>query len=141
MTVTEFDPVKGKGRELVSFNLDPQGSGSFDISPDASQIAVITGANEPIEIFSLRSQPSRLVSDELRDKQLLSWAANGAGLFVTHEAQAGSELVYVDLRGNTKSLWKNNAGAHPHALQSPDGKHLAIQNSLYNGNMWIMENF
>jgi hypothetical protein len=66
---------------------------------------------------------------------------DGRGLFVTHEGQAGSELVYVDLRGNIRSLWKNNAGAHPHALQSPDAKHIAIQNSRYTGNMWMMENF
>ena len=26
-------------------------------------------------------------------------------------------------------------------LQSPDGRHLAIQDASYNGNMWLMENF
>lgn len=142
MTVTEFDPIKGRGRELLSFNLDPQSSGAFDISPDGSQIAVITDADEPIRIFSLRGQPTQLVSaNGLERKQFLSWAANGTGLFVTHEAKAGSELMYVDLKGRTKVLWKNNAGLHPFGLQSPDGKYLAIQNSLYNGNMWMMENF
>jgi len=29
----------------------------------------------------------------------------------------------------------------PWSLQSPDGRYLAIQNSTYNGNMWMMENF
>jgi hypothetical protein len=141
MTVTEFDPVKGLGRELLSFNLDPQSSGSCDISPDGTQLAVITRADDPILVFSLRAQSSQFVFDGLQDKQLLSWAANGKGLLVTHEAKAGSELMFVDLKGRTKALWKNNAGPHPFGLQSPDGKHIAIQNSLYNGNMWIMENF
>ena len=72
---------------------------------------------------------------------LVSWAADGKGLFVTHEVKAGSELVYVDLKGNTKALWRNNVGLQPWSLQSPDGRYLAIQNSTYNGNMWMMENF
>jgi hypothetical protein len=63
------------------------------------------------------------------------------GPFVTHEGNAGPELVYVDVKGVAMVLWKNNVEIQPQSLQSPDGRYLAIQDSIYNGNMWLMENF
>jgi dipeptidyl aminopeptidase/acylaminoacyl peptidase len=142
MILTGFDPNKGQGSELLRLELDPRSSGSCDISPDGTQVAVIAGPDEPIQIHSLHGLRTRSIpAVALTKKQFLSWAANGKGLFVTHETKAGSELVYVDLRGNAKTLWTNNAGLHPLGLQSPDGKKLAIQNSVYNGNMWMMDNF
>ena len=142
MIITSFDPIKGRGSERLRFKLDPQGSGWCDLSPDGSKIAAIVGRDEPIKIFSLHGQPTHVIPARGLDHMMLvSWAADGKGLFVTHEVKAGSELVYVDLKGNTKALWRNNVGLQPWSLQSPDGRYLAIQNSTYNGNMWMMENF
>ncbi len=142
MVITSFDPIKGRGSELLRFRLDPQGSGRCDLSPDGSKIAAIVGRDEPIKIFSLRGQPTSVIPARGLDHMMfVNWAADGKGLFVTHEVKAGSELVYVDLKGTTKALWKNNAPLQPLSLQSPDGRYLAIQNSTYNGNMWMMENF
>jgi Tol biopolymer transport system component len=73
--------------------------------------------------------------------QYVYWSADGKGLFVTHGVKGGSELVHMDLQGNMKALWKNNGGYYPWGLQSPDGRHLAIQGSVFSSNMWIMENF
>ncbi len=142
MIVTAFDPIHGRGSELLRFNTDPRSSGACDLSPDGTRIAAITGPDDPIQVFSLGGQHAQMiVAKGLSQKGQLSWAADGKGLLVTHQSQSGSELVYVDLRGNTKAVWKNNAGMHPWGIQSPDGKYLAIQNSVYNGNMWLMENF
>jgi serine/threonine protein kinase len=142
MVITSFDPIKGRGSELLRFKLEPQGSGGCDLSPDGSKIAAIVGRDGPIKIFSLRGQPTSVILARGLDHMILvNWAADGKGFFVTHEVKAGSELVYVDLKGHTKALWRNNAPWHPFSLQSPDGRYLAIQNSTYNGNMWMMENF
>lgn len=142
MVITGFDPIKGRGSELLRFKLDTQGSGGCDLSPDGSKIAAIVGRDEPIKVFSLRGQPTFVIPAKGLDHMMLvNWAADGKGLFVTHEVKAGSELVYVDLKGSTKALWRNNAPLQPLSLQSPDGRFLAIQNSTYNGNMWMMENF
>jgi Tol biopolymer transport system component len=142
MVITSFDPIKGRGRELLRFKLDPQGSGGCDLSPDGSKIAAIVGRDEPIKIFSLQGQPTSAIPARGLDHVMsVSWAADGMGLFVTHEVKGGSELVYVDPKGSTKALWRNNAPLQPWSVQSPDGRYLAIQNSTYNGNMWMMENF
>jgi len=142
MVITSFDPIKGRGTELLRFTLDRYDSGSCDLSPDGSKIAAIVGRDEPIKIFSFQGQPEYAIPARgLDHKVLVSWAADGKGLFVTHEVSAGLELVHVDLKGKTKVLWKNNAGVQPWSLQSPDGRYLAIQAATYNGNMWMMENF
>jgi serine/threonine protein kinase/DNA-binding winged helix-turn-helix (wHTH) protein len=142
MVITSFDPIKGRGTELLSFMLDPQASGLCDLSPDGSKIAAIVGRDEPIKVFSLQGQPEYVVPARgLARKMFLSWAADGKGLFVTHEGNAGPELVYVDVKGVAMVLWKNNVEIQPQSLQSPDGRYLAIQDSIYNGNMWLMENF
>jgi eukaryotic-like serine/threonine-protein kinase len=140
--VTSFDPVKGRGRELLRFTVDLGSDVYCDISPDGSRIAAVTGPEKPIQIFSLRGQPTQFIpAKELNPKQFVFWAADGEGLFITHGVKGGSELVHMDLRGVTKALWKNDGGYYPWGLQSPDGHHLAIQGANSSGNMWMMENF
>jgi hypothetical protein len=38
-------------------------------------------------------------------------------------------------------LWQNNNDVFPVGLPSPDGRHLAIQGSSEENNIWLMENF
>jgi serine/threonine protein kinase len=142
MVFTGFDPIRGRGSELFEFPIDATDFGGCDISSDGLKIAAIVGSDKPIKIFSLDGkQVYEVPAKGLEHKALVNWAADGRGLFVTHQVNAGSELVYVDLAGHTKPLWKNNAGFPPWSLQSPDGRHLAIQNSTYDANVWLMENF
>jgi eukaryotic-like serine/threonine-protein kinase len=143
MIVTAFDPLKGRGAELLRHSIEPRkGWTGGDISPDGSRFAAILGPDDPIQIFSVRDHTARAIpTRELHNKQFLDWAANGKGLFVTNGVKGGSELTYVDLQGNAKVLWKNNGGYSPWGLQSPDGRYLAIQGSSRTGNMWTMENF
>jgi len=142
MVITSFDAIKGRGRELLRFPLNVGDSGLCDLSPDGTKIAAIVGRDQPIQIFSLQGAPASVVPARgLDHKTFVSWAADRKGFFVTHQVNTGSELVYVDLKGNTKALWKNNVGMPPWSVPSPDGRYLAIQNSTYTGNMWLMENF
>jgi len=60
------------------------------------------------------------------------------GLFVSRAIQGGSELLHVDLQGNTKVL---SAAQSSPGLPSPDGRYLAIYDSKLSTNIWLMENF
>jgi Tol biopolymer transport system component len=134
--------VKGRDRELLRFKVDPGSNVYCDISPDGSRIAAVTDPDEPIQIFSLRGQLTQLIpAKDLNPKQFVFWASDGKSLFITHGVKGGSELVHMDLRGVSKALWKNDGGYFPWGLQSPDGRHLAIQGANQTGNMWMMENF
>jgi len=51
-------------------------------------------------------------------------------------------LLHVNLQGNARILWRSSgASGETLAYPPPDGRHLAIQNWVANGNMWMMENF
>jgi serine/threonine protein kinase/Tol biopolymer transport system component len=142
IVVTSLDPIGGRGPELVRYNLDDMDFWSSDISPDGTRLAAITGPDEPILILDLAKHEKLLIpAAQLHEKELVSWAADGRSLFVTHGVKGGSELVHMDLQGRFRSLWKNNGGGSPRGLASPDGRHLAIRSSTKSGNMWMMENF
>jgi len=143
MIVTAFDPVHGRGTELFRYGVDPKLRWApCDISPDGSRIAAVIGMDQPIQIFSRDGKLVQLVSTkELRDRQILFWAADGKGMFVTNGVKGGTGLFHLDLEGHATLMWKNNGGYYPWGVQSPDGRHLAIQGSSITANMWMMENF
>src|SRR5262249_6377394 len=93
LTVTAFDPVKGRGPELGRFALaEDKGLGTdhsvlFDLSPDGSRFAVARSPKGPIEIHSLRSgQTLTIPTRGLDSLHQIKWAADGKGLFVsTHK--------------------------------------------------------
>jgi eukaryotic-like serine/threonine-protein kinase len=146
LVVTAFDPVKGMGLELIRLDLDPNVIHWFcEISPDGTRLAAMRGPEGPIQILSLRGHPARVIrAKDLKNLQSLSWAADGNGLFVSQRMLTGMRILYVDLEGNEKVLWNNDRGNQDdenRARQSPDGKHLAIQDPNVTSNMWMMENF
>jgi WD40 repeat protein len=143
--VTTFDPVKGRGAELARFEIDhsPKGDNSplSNISPDGTRLAVSGGPKGPIQILSLRGQPTRVIqAKSLDDMQSFNWAADGKGLFISNAAKRGSELLHMDLQGNVVVLWNCSEGSC-FAVPSPDGHHLAIYSEQRSANMWMMENF
>jgi DNA-binding winged helix-turn-helix (wHTH) protein/Tol biopolymer transport system component len=141
--LTAFDPVKGRGVELIKFDLDPDDDRwVLDLSPDGTRIAATRKPEGPIYILSLNGQPTREINVKGRKGMLsLDWAADGNGLYVSAEAPLGAELLYVDFQGNWQFLWKNRAGNYTGGLPSPDGRNLAIVGQGFDGNIWMMNNF
>jgi DNA-binding winged helix-turn-helix (wHTH) protein/Tol biopolymer transport system component len=139
---TLLDPAKGRGRELGRLNVDDPGDDyGFDISPDASHIAVLDFRTESISILSLPSQTTRQFT--LRHWiNGLDWAADGKGLFVSRSTMRGSELVNVDLQGKARVVW-DQAGdlLGGYGLPSPDGRHILMYRTTTDSNMWLLENF
>ena len=83
MTITAFDPMRGRGAQLARFSLaEDQGLGSdhlllCDLSPNGSRLALARSPTGPIEIYSLRSHSMFTIPvhglDPLRH---LIWAAD-----------------------------------------------------------------
>jgi serine/threonine protein kinase len=149
MIVTAFDPVKGRGAELLRLALNPDRKvGWFrdihllcDISPDGARLALARSSYGPIEIHSLRGQPTLIVRAKGLDRlQAIKWAIDGKGLFVSNVTNNGSEVVHVDLHANARTAWKCNTD-DCFASPSPDGRHLGIYSRTVSANMWTMENF
>jgi len=146
MVVTAFDAVKGRGAELSRVDLDRYIDPMVDnifcvVSPDGTRLAVTHSPDGPIEIHSLRGQPTKVIHARGLDKLFsIEWAADGMALFVARHVPDGTELLHVDERGNTTGLWKS-LGPKCGAVPSPDGRHLAIYDWKRSQNMWMIENF
>ena len=142
LSITSFDPVRGRGAELARFDLDMTEDGWLcDISPDGKRLAVSRGPEGPISILSLRGQPAQVIHvKELNKMLFLYWAADGKGLYVSNGVHGGT-LSHVDLQGRAHVLWENYGGNWTRGLPSRDGRHLAIQGETGGSNIWMLENF
>jgi len=146
MIVSAFDPIKGRGPELTRFDLDRNVDVFVDnllctISPDGTRLAIARSPEGPIEIHSLRGQLMHTVPSRVQGKFItVGWAADQQGFFVTRQAQSGTELLHIDVKGSAQSLYKCT-GRACFASPSPDGRHLAILDHKQSTNMWMMENF
>ena len=146
VTVTAFDPIKGRGAELARFDLDPNMNVLVNnllciLSPDGTRLAFARSPDGPIEIRSLRRQPPIVIRAKGLDKLWnIHWAADSKALLVAKKIQDGTELLHVDLQGKTTRLWKS-IGPRCFGIPSPDGRHLAVYDWKRSSNMWLMENF
>jgi hypothetical protein len=146
MVVTSFDPINGRGPELARIRLDRDIDLMVDnifcaISPDGTRLALTHSPDGPIEIHSLRGQPTKVIRAKALDKLFaIAWAADGTALFIARHVADGTELLHVDEQGNTTRLWKS-LGPKSFGVPSPDSRHLAIYDWKRSANMWLMENF
>ncbi len=140
---TSIDALKGRGAELVRFDLDPGVEDSdFSISMDGSRLAVSGNPHGPIHVLSLRGQAEQVIPAKFNSlRGDFFWAADGKGLYVPDKAERGTAVFYVDLRGHSHMVWENPSGWPAWARPSPDGRHLAIESTSGTGNIWMMENF
>jgi eukaryotic-like serine/threonine-protein kinase len=153
---TAFDPVLGRGRELMRFSTSPTPDAEYawDLSPDGTRVAVLRRSEATIHVLRLNQQaPQEIVAKSRGGLETVDWAADGTGLFVSRVQEGGSALLHLDLRGNTDLLWESEGTVEPGitafvggpsmpwAVPSPDGRHLAICKWSLNANIWMLENF
>jgi len=152
MIVSVLDPIKGRGSELVRFDLNRElgvlGLPEFVvISPDGTRLAIARGPESPLEIRSLHGQLiHKIPSQSVGELIWLNWSVDQKGFFATRKGQSGNELLYLDFQGKAASLRKcgggtDDVGGGCEGLPSPDGRHLAITDKDQSNNMWMMENF
>jgi eukaryotic-like serine/threonine-protein kinase len=146
MTITAFDPVKGRGLELARFDLDPDYDTDvnnllWNISPDGTRLVAARGPEGPIQVRSLLDGSTQVIHPKgVRKMQQLHLTADGKGLLVTNTTNSGGEILHVDLKGNASLLRKCDTD-RCFGYPSPDGRHLAIFDWRVSANMWMMENF
>jgi hypothetical protein len=149
---TAFDPVKGRGRELMRFDIDSIAECVWDLSGDGTRIAVLETFEKyarhrfkcsegPIRILFLSGWATQEITVRgWNSFQSVNWAADGKGLFLSSPTRTGLALLHVDLRGDARLLWEQKGVLQAAGLPSPDGRHLAIYGWRVSANM-LMEGF
>jgi Tol biopolymer transport system component len=148
LVFSAFDPVQGRGRELNRIDIrQPASFWSWDLSADGSRIAFTQFdlREARIQILPLGGGGAReIVVKHWVGLFSVRWAANGQGLVVSPRPAVGAALLRVDLDGATNVLWEQtNVGGPWRSLgvQSPDGRHLAVQSWTREYTLWALENF
>jgi eukaryotic-like serine/threonine-protein kinase len=142
LTFSRLDPLKGRGPELQRIARTLDSGYVWDLSPDASRIAVLESLTGKIQIVSLVGQPPLTFNVEgISTSTFLDWAPDGQGLFLSKPTSHGFALLYSDLRGKTRNLWEQEGSLGISALPSPDGRHIALRGWNVNSNIWMIENF
>jgi hypothetical protein len=146
LTLTAFNPLKGKGKVLQTIQKEPTAFFvGTALSPDGTAFALSRGGEAEIHIrllsFSGGSDHEFTVKGwpNLRG---LDWSRDGKGLYCGSGSPQSRTLLYVDLKGNAKVLWQfKGAGGDIWGIPSPDGRYLAILGSVTNSNVWMLEGF
>jgi Tol biopolymer transport system component len=146
VTFTAFDPLQGRGKVLRTIERDPTVEYFLSsLSPDGSTYALArTGeADIHIRLLSLAGGADREITVKGWPYLIgLDWSADGKGFYYGASSPQGGTLLYVDLDGNARPLWRSkNFGARISAVPSPDGRYLAIVDTLTNSNAWLLEGF
>jgi Tol biopolymer transport system component len=144
LTLTAFDPVRGRGKVLRTIPKDAAASFVGEISPDGTVFAMAKSFEPEIHIRLLS-----LVGNTDREITVkgwpgitgLNWSADGKGLFCGSFSPRADTVMYVDLEGNARVLWQNIGGFATWGLPSPDGRYLAIRSDVRNSNVWMLEGF
>ena len=135
-----FDARSGKGSDPPQ--IDP--AGNWALSPDGSQRALLPG--RPGEIIRIRST----LTGESRDVVVkgweglntVDWSASGKSILVSQGLYPReSALLNVTLDGTATVLYRSVNPEIDWAIQSPDGRFVAMQNSIHSKNVWQIENF
>jgi Tol biopolymer transport system component len=144
LTVTAFDPMKGRGNVLRTIQKDPTAYPRGRISPDGTTYAFsrLDESEIHIRLLSLAGGSDREVTVKgWPNLTGLEWSTDGKGFYCGSEVAGRGTLLYVDLKGNAMVLWQPQGGYATWGVPSPDGRYLAILGGVQNSNVWLLEGF
>ena len=139
LVFTSVDPVKGRGRELASMEMEPSMAIPWDLSPDGSQVVMTRKGR--IRLLSLKNGVATdLAVRGWNSFGEVDWSADGDALFVSSNTPQDTTLLRVDLMGEARALWHQKFGGTK-GVPSPDRRHLAAAVWTTDSNVWMIENF
>ena len=142
-----FDPMKGRGRELLRMPVLEGHGGNGGLSPDGRTVAILDVVDSigRIRLVPLDGKPEQEIQFKgWKDLHNINWAADGKGLLFAHgmEQDRGAVLVHVDFDGKDGPLAGEGPGHfYLSGIPLPDGRNVAIYASARESNIWSLEGF
>jgi Tol biopolymer transport system component/DNA-binding winged helix-turn-helix (wHTH) protein len=139
-----FDPLGGPGAQVFQMPDQTPELYNWSLSPDGTTLAIAKGKwgeEEPrIHLVSLKGSQERwLPLSGWPGISSLDWAADSKGLWATTSGEKENVLLYVDLQGNARAVWRPKGMKVGWAIPSRDGKHLALNIHSVSANVWMLE--
>jgi len=145
LTITEFDPVKGKGKQLARVATQPQDIYYWDLAPDGSQIAVADSSenSNDVTLIKLSSKETRKITIKGYDNiHSLRFSNDSQSIYCGVLKGYDTWIVRLDRYGGTLPITQaGRFSAMSSALISPDDLHLAVRGTNVDGNAWLLEDF
>jgi Tol biopolymer transport system component len=148
LTFTAFDPLKGRGQEILRYDADPAGRYSWNLSKDGTRIAVMNPREGRIHILHLNGQPpEQIEAIDLKLGDALDWGKDNSGVLIDNATARGTALTFLDLKGKSHAIYEVPGSrvalydTAPWGIVSPDGRRLAINVYSTSGNVWMLEDF
>jgi serine/threonine protein kinase len=142
LVFSAFDPIKGRGRELLRYPFDSNKLTNFTISLDGKVIAIEGYEENTIHLLYLDGRPPRdVMVKDWPGFNSVDFSADSKGLIVNSVTSGGGTLLYVDPSGKAHPLWKHKTLGQSYGLPSRDGRHVTILGQAFSANLWMLENF
>jgi 6-phosphogluconolactonase (cycloisomerase 2 family) len=142
----KVDPELGKLKEFSHDQMVPIAEFfRWDVSPDGRYLAHIdqTGQSNDIRIMSVDNPKDIRVMHlpQLELLRSLRWDAQSRGFFVSTHNDNGDMLIlyHIGMDGTINMLRQQPGGVQGWVIPSPDGKRLAIQSWVFDGNIWMLK--
>jgi hypothetical protein len=141
-SLTAFDPVRGRGRELFRLPLDPGMIYHAQFSPDGSHIALLKENDNRVQLVSPTGRHERDINVSGWSRlNSLDWDWDGRAVLISSSSLVGATLLRVDLVGHVQVLWTQQGASELSAIPSPDGRYLVMLGPAADRNVWMLENF
>ena len=138
-----LDPIHGRGALLAhAKSLDPL-EVEWSLSPDGRSVAYLPEFNgNQIEILSMEGKSSRTIVLDGGQLQSPTWAADNEHFYLVSNQQGSWNMLYVEPSGKYKTVFTSPPQAWiTWPRPSPDGRRLAFQQSRWEGNYAMLENY
>jgi Tol biopolymer transport system component len=144
-----FTPADGTSVEIPQLRRrdDDYYNFNWTLSPDGTTLAMSEKASlQPapaLRLISLTDYKERLLPvPGWASLNSIDWASDGKSIWVSAAtSQDVSALVNVTLNGRVRTMLTDDKMKIGWAIQSPDGKRLALWQASGTSNVWMLENF
>jgi hypothetical protein len=144
VTITSFDPMQGKPREVLTLDIRLGTLYNWMPSPDCSRIAFMeySPLQGVIRTLSLKGEPEHDIAVKgWTGLNSVDWAGDGESFLVSSQSPTSSTLLRVDMEGRATPLWDQRGAWRTWAIAAPNGRELAIQGMTSSSKVWMIENF
>jgi DNA-binding winged helix-turn-helix (wHTH) protein/Tol biopolymer transport system component len=151
-TLCLYSITKGSNTETYRFvvrsgksadppQIDPECN--WSLSRDGSQRAIIPVNSKGIVRLrsTLTGETRELAVKGWNELVSVEWSTDGKSLLVSWNHESDSALLKVTLSGEVSVLLHSSNPQILAAIQSPDGRFLAIAEASSTNNVWLIENF